>query len=63
MRVSLIVPCYNEEPSLPILKDALHKVCAGRSEHEYEFIMVDDGSRDKTLSLLETWAAEDPRVH
>jgi glycosyltransferase involved in cell wall biosynthesis len=63
MRVSLIVPCYNEEPSLPILKDALYKVCAGRSENEYEFIMVDDGSRDKTLSLLEEWATEDPRVH
>lgn len=63
MRVSLIVPCYNEEPSLPILKDALYNVCKERSEHEYEFVLVDDGSRDGTLSLLEAWAVEDSRVH
>jgi glycosyltransferase involved in cell wall biosynthesis len=61
--VSLIVPCYNEEASLPILWKALADVKALRPEFEYEYIFVDDGSRDGTLAILEDLAAKDASVH
>jgi len=63
MRVSLIVPCYNEEASLPILRDALLAAMKERSVHQYELIFIDDGSRDGTLAFLEAWALQDSRVH
>jgi glycosyltransferase involved in cell wall biosynthesis len=63
MLISLIVPCYNEEQSLPILKKAIDAVTIERSEFEYELIFIDDGSKDGTLSLLEKFAKEDPSCH
>lgn len=63
MLISLIIPCYNEEQSLPILKKALDAVRSERPEYDYEYIYIDDGSRDKTLSVLESFAAEDPTSH
>lgn len=63
MLISLMVPCYNEEEALPFLYDALCKVMAECSEYEYELIFVNDGSRDKTLSVLKGMAEKDPRVH
>ena len=63
MLISLIIPCYNEEQSLPILKKALEAVRAERSEFEYEYIFIDDGSKDSTLSILETYAREDPATN
>jgi len=61
--ISLIIPCYNEEASLPILWKALEDVKALRPEFEYEYIFVDDGSRDRTLPILEDLAARDASVH
>jgi len=61
--ISLIVPCYNEEESLPILWKALEDVRALRPEFEYEYIFVDDGSRDRTLSILEDLSVKDTSVH
>ncbi len=63
MLISLIVPCYNEEASLPILWKALEDVRALRPEFEYEYIFVDDGSRDRTLSILEELSVKDASVH
>ena len=63
MRVSLLIPCYNEEASLPILRDALYQVMKDRPAHTYELIFIDDGSRDGTLGFLEAWASQDEHVH
>lgn len=62
MLVSLMVPCYNEEEALPYLYDALCKVMEECSKYEYELIFVNDGSRDKTLSVLKDMAEKDSRV-
>ncbi len=62
MLVSLMVPCYNEEEALPFLYEALRKVMQECPKYEYELIFVNDGSRDKTLSVLKDMAAKDPRV-
>jgi len=63
MLISLIIPCFNEEASLPILKTALEALKAERPEFEYEYIYVDDGSTDSTLSILESFSLEDPASH
>jgi undecaprenyl-phosphate 4-deoxy-4-formamido-L-arabinose transferase len=61
MRVSLVVPVYNEEANLDeFLKRTL---AVGDSlGSPYELILVDDGSRDRSLSILRTWAERRPDV-
>lgn len=59
--LSIIVPCYNEEPVLQLFYDAIQKV-APDLPTELEFIFVDDGSRDGTLQKIQQLHAQDPRV-
>jgi dolichol-phosphate mannosyltransferase len=61
MRLSLVIPVFNEEESLPALLAALRPVLADM-DCEYEIVFIDDGSRDGTRRLLEAAAAADPRV-
>ncbi len=58
-KISILVPCYNEEQSLPLLYDALHKVSVENPLYEWEFLFINDGSRDNTLSVLEQLRAQD----
>lgn len=60
-RVSVIIPCYNEEKSIPLLYDALFKVAADEASYNWEFLFVNDGSRDNTLSVLEQLHVKDAR--
>ena len=60
-KISILVPCYNEEKSLPLLYEALQKVANENASYEWEFLFVNDGSRDNTLSVLEHLHAKDPR--
>lgn len=60
MRLSVIVPCYNEESCLPTLRATLLHVLPPLTD-EFEVILVDDGSTDGTLDLLRTMARYDSR--
>lgn len=60
--ITLIIPCYNEEESLPLLYPELVKVSQGMPEQAFEFLFVNDGSRDKTLVFLKELAQNDDRV-
>lgn len=51
MVLSIIVPCYNEEESLPLFFEALDKI-ESKINETFEYIFVNDGSRDKTLEIL-----------
>ena len=54
MLISLVVPCYNEEESLPIFYKEASKISQqmGMSHGaDFEFIFVDDGSKDRTLQI------------
>lgn len=62
MLISLIVPCYNEEEALPIFYKELCAVTETIPEHRFEFLFVDDGSKDRTLQLLTELSAGDSRV-
>ena len=61
-KISLIIPCYNEEEALPVFYSELMKVTADMSGQDFEFLFVDDGSKDKTLSVLKGFAENDTRV-
>lgn len=58
MNISLVVPVYNEEENLPLLFDAIHKVMDAL-DHAWELILVDDGSRDNSLAVLNELVAKD----
>ncbi|MDY4221151.1 MAG: glycosyltransferase family 2 protein [Candidatus Faecousia sp.] len=60
--ISLIVPCYNEEPSLPYFWEQTTAVMAKMDYLDFEVIFVNDGSRDKTLEILRSMAEADSRV-
>jgi len=61
MKLSLIVPCYNEEAVLPIFYSETTKIM-GTLSCDYELLFVNDGSRDKTLHYLKEIAAKDIHV-
>ena len=61
--VSLIIPAYNEEENIRPLYEKLREVIAKNSErYDYEIILVNDGSKDKTSAAIERVAEEDSRV-
>jgi len=61
-KISLVIPCYNEEQALPFLYDELIKVSAEMNTQVFEFIFVNDGSRDKTLEIIRSFRQKDERV-
>ena len=61
-KISLIIPCYNEEEVLGILHEELKKFTGKMPKYDFEFLFVNDGSKDKTLEILKMMAKEDDRV-
>lgn len=59
MNLSLITPVYNEEENLPLLFEAVYKTMQGLG-HPWEIILVDDGSYDGSLSVLQVYGQKDP---
>lgn len=59
MNLSLVIPVFNEQDNLPILFDAIYKTMNSLGT-AWEAVLVDDGSRDKSLSILREYAAKDP---
>lgn len=58
-KISIIVPCYNEEEALPHLYDALKNLMSTMSNQQFEIILVNDGSKDKTLQLMRKYSEMD----
>ncbi|HEL1586689.1 TPA: glycosyltransferase family 2 protein [Streptococcus suis] len=59
--ISVIVPCYNEEASIPIFYQAMEAVRLEMGE-VFEYIFVNDGSKDQTLAVLREVSSKDPAV-
>ena len=62
-KISILVPCYNESEALPVLIRELGRVASGLSQYQWEFLFVNDGSKDDTLSVLRTHRAQDKRIN
>jgi glycosyltransferase involved in cell wall biosynthesis len=61
--VTLLIPCFNEEKSLPLLWDQLKPLMDSNGQYQWQVLFVNDGSRDNTLSLLKQLADGDSRVN
>ena len=60
-KISIIVPCFNEQEVLPLFLEKVTEVMKSMG-HPYELLFIDDGSKDRTLGLLQEWAEQDEQV-
>ncbi len=61
-RLSIVVPCYNEEECLEALHRRLTAAAAGAVGEDYELVLVNDGSKDRTWALMQEAASRDPHL-
>ena len=74
-KITILIPAYNEELNLPRMIEALDRLATGRvrvaegresadmTDYEWEFLIVNDGSRDNTLKVARELREKDPRVN
>ena len=62
MKLTVIVPCYNEQEALPFFQREIDAVSKELSELEIEILYINDGSKDQTLSVIKELAERDKRV-
>lgn len=60
--ITVIIPAYNEEESLASLFERLDNLTSNNTEYDFEFLFVNDGSRDKTLAILQKESKRNPRI-
>ena len=61
-KVTLVVPCYNEEEVLPLFYEEFCKVSRELQKFDMEVLLVDDGSKDKTLEIAKALSQNDSRI-
>ncbi len=61
-RLSVVAPCYNEEEGLPEFVRRVTETCVANVGASYEIVLVNDGSRDKTWSIMQNLSANDPHI-
>ena len=62
-KVSIIIPAYNEEETLPLLYERLKKLMDSINNYEFEILFINDGSKDKTLEIIKMLRAQDMRIN
>ena len=62
-KISILIPCYNEEKTLPLLYPELVKLMEGLPAYEWEIMFINDGSVDGTLKILQELRQQDKRVN
>lgn len=60
--ISVLIPAYNEEPVLDKLFPRLEDLANSNKDYEFEFLFINDGSKDNTLELIKGYSEKDPRV-
>ena len=61
-KISIVIPCYNEEKSLPVLYDELSKTINSIDNYEWEILFINDGSKDETINTLKSLAENNNNV-
>ncbi len=61
-KISLLIPAYNEHQVLTHLYQRLSKLANDNKSYEFEFLFVNDGSKDNTLDIIKNYASKDDRV-
>ena len=60
--ISLLIPAYNEEQVLEYLFPRLNALAQSQKEYAFEFLFINDGSKDATLDIIKEYAEKDTRV-
>ena len=60
--ITIIIPAYNEEESLPFLYERLEKLINSIENYEFEILFVNDGSKDNTINLIKQYREKDSRI-
>ena len=60
-KISIIVPCYNEEQAIPFFYKEINKI-SKEMKIDFEFIFVNDGSKDNTIEVIKKYTKKDKRV-
>lgn len=61
-KITIIIPAYNEEESLPHLYERLEKLMSSMEHYEFEILFVNDGSKDNTINLIKEYREKDNRI-
>lgn len=61
-KITIIIPAYNEEESLPFLYERLDKLIENMKNYDFEILFVNDGSKDKTISIIKELREKDKRI-
>lgn len=61
-KITVVVPCYNEEQSLHFFYEEMEQVAAEMKENTFEYLFVDDGSKDCTLECIKELKEKDEKV-
>ncbi len=61
-KISIIVPCYNEEEAIPYFYEEITKISKEMSKVNFEYLFVNDGSKDNTLTILRDLSKKDKNV-
>lgn len=61
-KVTILIPCYNEEGSLDALYEALKELMDTHTDYTWEVLMVNDGSKDRTIDIIKQLREKDKRI-
>ena len=61
-KVSILIPCFNEEQSLPLLYPELKKLMDSKTMYDWEVLFINDGSKDNTLNIIKALRSADCRI-
>jgi len=61
-KVTILIPCYNEEGSLDALYEALKELMDTQTSYTWEILMVNDGSKDRTIDIIKQLREKDKRI-
>ncbi len=61
-KVTILIPAYNEEESLPYLYKRLEDLISKIDNYEFEILFINDGSKDRTLELIKEYRKKDNRI-
>ena len=62
MLISICIPCYCSEHTLPSVVDEVKKEFAKHPEHDYQFVLVNDGSPDGTFEVIKRLCEQDKKI-
>lgn len=61
-KITILIPCFNEEQTLDLLNERLFSVIRANTQYEFNILLVDDGSKDKTLAKMKEFHEKDSSV-